>query len=275
MTGIYKIESKSHPDRCYIGSAVNFNNRRLKHLSALRKNNHHSLKLQNHYNKYSENDLIFSILICCDKEELINQEQFFLDSLKHWFNILPVAGSPLGYKYSLEVRMKVSKALKGIKRKPFSIETRAKMSAALKLRKCTEETKQKLREINIGKKYSDETKKKLSDSHKGNKYNLGRKLSEEHKRKIGEKSKGRIMPPKSDETIKKMSESHKNKTPWNKGKSGIYSELSLEKMRKSKLNNKYNVGRVSWAKDKKFTEAHKQRMKEGWRLRKLKAISFN
>ncbi len=35
----------------------------------------------------------------------------------------------------------------------------------------------------------------------------------------------------SEEIIKKMSDSHKGKTPWNKGKTGIYSEGSLEKMR--------------------------------------------
>lgn len=66
-TGIYIIESKVHPDRSYVGSACNFNSRRNRHLGDLRKDIHNNVKLQAHYNKYGEADLMFSIIVRCDK----------------------------------------------------------------------------------------------------------------------------------------------------------------------------------------------------------------
>lgn len=48
----------------------------------------------------------------------------------------------------------------------------------------SEETRQKLREANLGKHHSEETKRKMSESRRGHHYNLGTKLSEEHKRKL-------------------------------------------------------------------------------------------
>lgn len=49
----------------------------------------------------------------------------------------------------------------------------------------SEEAKEKLRQINLGRKHSKESKEKMRQS------KLGRVLSEEHKRKIGESSKGK------------------------------------------------------------------------------------
>ena len=40
----------------YIGETINFKERKSKHLSYLRKNSHHSKKLQRAYNKYGENN---------------------------------------------------------------------------------------------------------------------------------------------------------------------------------------------------------------------------
>ena len=40
-TGIYKIESISHPDRCYIGSAISIEHRQAVHISRLKNNIHH------------------------------------------------------------------------------------------------------------------------------------------------------------------------------------------------------------------------------------------
>lgn len=86
ISGIYKIESKLKPNRCYIGSTSNFNKRKREHLNALRRGDHHSVKLQRHYGKYGEDDLVFAVLLCCLIDDLIETEQFFLDSYKHYFN---------------------------------------------------------------------------------------------------------------------------------------------------------------------------------------------
>lgn len=164
MTGIYKIESQFKPERIYVGSAVNITERWRHHLNELKLTKHHSLKLQRHYNKYGQSDLLFSIIIECEKEDLITIEQSFLDSYKPYFNTCKIAGNTLGVKYSEESKQKM--------RRPKS-----------------EEHKEKLRKSRLGKKATDSTKKKMSDSqklvinrNKGKKYGP---QSKEHRDKIG------------------------------------------------------------------------------------------
>ena len=204
--GIYKIQSIVKPERCYIGSSVDIPKRWYQHLSELKKNKHDNHKLQNHYNKYGKNDLVFSILICCDREDLIPTEQFYLDSIKTWFNIRTKADSNLGLSPSLETRKKLSDALKGKKRPwakgkaahnkgvPMSQEAREKLKETRKLqvmKPVSNETRDKIRIANKGRSYSpmsQETKKKISESNKG------RTVSEETRRKIGEAQKGKKRP---------------------------------------------------------------------------------
>ena len=58
--------------------------------------------------------------------------------------------------------------------------------------KLSEEQKDHLRDINLGKRHSEETKRKMSESHKGQStaWLTGRKASEETKRKMSEGRKG-------------------------------------------------------------------------------------
>ena len=69
--GIYRIESVSFRNRIYIGSSVDIATRWTMHLQRLRKNKHHSMKLQRHYNKYGEADLKHSTLVRCEEEDLM------------------------------------------------------------------------------------------------------------------------------------------------------------------------------------------------------------
>ena len=71
-------------------------------------------------------------------------------------------------KRPLAEKIKISNSLRGIKRSP---ETRARMSSAQKINKAhvSEETRQKLRKANLGKKYPPETLKKKSLAQKGEK----------------------------------------------------------------------------------------------------------
>lgn len=173
ISGIYQIQSLCKPERIYIGSAVYIVRRWSEHLSELRRNIHSNSKLQNHFNKYSESDLQFSVLLGCEKEELIKNEQFFIDSYNPWFNINKIAGSTLGYKYSQEAIDKIKK-------------TRSERQYIV-----TEETRNKIRDANSGEKnynfgkhLTDEQKKNISIKNSGNKYCVGRVLSEETKKKI-------------------------------------------------------------------------------------------
>lgn len=105
--GIYLIISKINGKR-YVGSSVRICKRWLDHLSPLRLNKHPNKHLQNHYNKYGEDDLVFSILEVVERGELSLQDfkQLLLDReqtyLNNWnecqFNCSPTAGSNLGRK---------------------------------------------------------------------------------------------------------------------------------------------------------------------------------
>jgi hypothetical protein len=72
----------------------------------------------------------------------------------------------------------------------------------LKGRGVSDEQKEYLKNLNIGRKASEETKQKMSEKRKG------RKVSEETKIKIGEKNKGKNP---SEESRKKMSEAQKKR----------------------------------------------------------------
>lgn len=200
ISGIYQICSKVKPERIYIGSAVNIHKRWALHMDDLRKNKHHSRKLQRHYNKYGKEDLQFSVLICCDKNDLIKTEQYYIDSHRPYFNISPTAGSTLGMKFSIEHKQNLSRAHKG---KPMA-----------------EETKKKIGDANRGKSRPIHVVIKIIETRKAN---GGYAHTEETKRKISELQKGKKRPKRPNWTHE----------PWNKGKSGIYSDEYRKKLSES------------------------------------------
>ena len=127
-SGIYRINLGN--GWFYIGSSANMGGRKQNHLSDLNRQKHCNQKMQAIYNKYEV--FKFEVLFECAIEELIIKEQVLLDA--HFTdgkcaNILPNAGSSLGYKHSAETRANMSGARKG---KIPSDESRAKMSAAKK-----------------------------------------------------------------------------------------------------------------------------------------------
>lgn len=228
ISGIYKIQSKIKPEKIYIGSAIDIHSRWRCHLRMMKNNKHENAKLQNHYNKYGKNDFVFSILIGCDKQDLISTEQFYIDAYNPFFNICKKAGSSLGVKHGPEFSRKLSIAFKGQNHpnygKHLSEETRRKISEAHKGQKQTPEHKEKLAAIRRGKKRPQHEKEKISKSCKGintwslgnknasgkrkedfrirmREANLGKKHSEETKKKM---SMSRTNP--SEETLKKRSE---------------------------------------------------------------------
>lgn len=131
FSGIYKIQSKIKPERIYIGSAVDLYNRWRIHKRSLFKNKHHSPQLQNHYNKYGEEDLIFYPLYFCSRDELIEAEQCFIDFFHPYFNVLPNARGTSGSHPSEETRKKLRDSHLGKKRPPMTQETKDKLSVSL------------------------------------------------------------------------------------------------------------------------------------------------
>jgi group I intron endonuclease len=150
ISGIYQIQSKIKPNRIYIGSSIDIATRWKEHISKLRKNKHKNLRLQHHFNKYGFFDLNFSILIGCDKSDLITNEQFFIDSLNPWFNIHKKADSPLGLKRSEESKRKRSIDSIGEKNhffgKKHTEESNEKRREWNRLHPVTKETREKQRQ---------------------------------------------------------------------------------------------------------------------------------
>jgi len=250
FSGIYKISSNIHPDRCYVGSAVDLIGRRRDHFEELRNGKHKNSKLQRHYNKYGEDDLEFSILLFCREEELIDTENDFIKNLNPFLNISKTAGSTLGVIPSDETRDKMREAWKT--RPPVSEETRRKQSKSQSGHRgwnkgwvgwnkgLTKETDERVRiaadNLSKAKKgcigWSKGKKLKhrsLESRQKQSKAMTGRKQTPEHIQKrivklIGKPS-GMLDKKQSKETCDKISKAlkgkKKNYPPWNKGKRGL------------------------------------------------------
>ena len=198
MIGVYQIVCN---DNIYVGSSSrSIEGRWGQHLHALRNSKHCNPHLQNAFNKYGEESLIFSVLEnISNPNDVIKAEQKWIDELNPKYNICQTAGSLLGTKLSDETKARMSAARLGGKR---SAETRAKMSAAQLGCKPSDETRAKLsashmgNKSHLGKKHSNETRAKISAAH------IGKKLSDEHKAKI---SRATLGHEHSDEARAKMS----------------------------------------------------------------------
>jgi len=160
ICGIYQIQSKIKPERIYIGSAINIRKRWIFHLWNLKKNIHNNQKLQRHYNKYGESDLVFIIVELCFPEFLTAREQYYINKLKPYFNICKIAGNPmLGRNHSEKTKEKLRIASTG---RHHSEETKKNLRVAWEKRKLipvSEKSKQKMRESSA-KFYNSEKGKK-------------------------------------------------------------------------------------------------------------------
>lgn len=114
-TGIYRwvhIES----GKSYVGSSVRLNIRfkqyfNYNHISYPKRN----MMIYKALLKYGYAEFRLEILEYCDPEVLLQREQFYFDILIPEYNILKVAGSPIGYRHSEASKKRISIALKNIK----------------------------------------------------------------------------------------------------------------------------------------------------------------
>lgn len=148
MIGIYQIKNIITGD-FYIGSSNNINRRFYLHKYSLKKQNHHSIVLQRAFNKYGEENFEFIVLEECEKEYLINKEQYYLDNYNPIYNINKIAENCTGRILSEESRKKISLKNKG--------------------RKLSEDVKKRMSEYRKNNPliFTDEIRKKISDSKKG------------------------------------------------------------------------------------------------------------
>jgi group I intron endonuclease len=200
MIGIYKIQNKISGD-FYIGSSTRIQDRWKDHKRDLRNDEHFNEHLQNAWNKYGEENFIFSIIEECNENILVKQEQHYIDILKPQYNIA-LSVMCYGAHLSAETKQKLRLINLG---KHHTQETKEKCRLAGKKGKghFTEEHKRKISEAlkghspsNKGKKgifHTKEWKQMMSErmSGKNNPY-YGKKHSNEIKQKISNANKGKI-----------------------------------------------------------------------------------
>jgi len=81
ICGIYSIFNKLNR-KTYIGSSCDIKRRWRHHRQNLNKGVHHCIHLQRAWNKYGENNFVFTVEQICKSNELINIEQSYLDKAK-------------------------------------------------------------------------------------------------------------------------------------------------------------------------------------------------
>lgn len=157
LVSIYKITNLVN-NKIYIGSAFNFKKRYNNHISSLNRNVHKNLHLQLAYNKYGKNNFKFEIIEECDKDNILQREQYWIDTVKPEYNICKIAGNTSGRKLSEETKKKIALTKIGLKHteqskikmrnKIVSEETRQKISKALSV--TSEDLKNKRSEMAKG-----------------------------------------------------------------------------------------------------------------------------
>lgn len=78
MIGIYKIENIVN-DKVYIGQSVSIESRWYQHINALENNSHANKHLQNSWNKYGSESFVFVVLEECEENKLTEREQYWID----------------------------------------------------------------------------------------------------------------------------------------------------------------------------------------------------
>ncbi len=88
MSIIYQIYNKQN-EYLYIGSTKNsLSDRKRSHLHRLRNNKHHCLLLQKDFNKFDEEDFIFSILETVSEEDRYILEEYYIKGVEKIYNIV-------------------------------------------------------------------------------------------------------------------------------------------------------------------------------------------
>ena len=148
QSGIYKLTINN---KFYIGSAKNIGIRLSKHLLDLERNLHHSIYLQRAWNKYQ--DINIEIIEICDN--IIEREQYYIDTLQPHFNLCKNATNCNGIKRSENHKNKISEHHKNNKEYWDNIY-------ANRIINHSDETKEKIRIASIGRQFSKETRGKIS-----------------------------------------------------------------------------------------------------------------
>lgn len=127
MIGIYKITTLDDGS-FYIGSSINISSRWKRHISQLKNKTHSNYYLRKKYQEYGLENLRFEIIEFCEKLNIKEREQWYLDYLKPSLNINKMAsGGDMISNHPLKDILK-QKQIEGTRKAALSPELRRKRS---------------------------------------------------------------------------------------------------------------------------------------------------
>lgn len=165
MGFIYKITNKLN-GKIYVGKTARTLDERMKE---------HLRKIETYVEraiaKYGIDAFDVSVIEECDDEKLNEREIYWIAFYNcrrpNGYNLTDGGEGCTGLVLSSESRAKISKAKKGKKGHPCSVETRRKISKANKGHSVSEETRARISAAQIGKKATKEQRQKISARLKG------------------------------------------------------------------------------------------------------------
>jgi group I intron endonuclease len=134
----------------YIGSSANLSDRLKQYFSIKYLTRKKSISsISRAIFKYGYSNFTLEILEYCERDKIVilKKEQYYIDTLKPKYNILKLAGSPLGYKHTKE-------ALAKMRNRKLSKEHLAKVLTRI----LSSSHKAKIRKANLGRKNTEEMK---------------------------------------------------------------------------------------------------------------------
>ena len=171
VAGIYAVQNTLTGEQ-YIGSSIDLPRRMREHRMRLRGGRHTNRVLQSAWTADGEAAFRFVELMYTKQEDLRAFEQVYLDLMAPTYNVAAVAlpNGLRGIKRSAATRARMSAAQKGKRNRlgmHNSEQWKQHMSALMKGRVISPETREKLRQANLGKTPSAETRAKISAANVG------------------------------------------------------------------------------------------------------------